>query len=117
MSLPDVVKKLKGIQVREGLTDAKMAKLLGCSRQTYQATRAGDNPPGNKILKGVSTAFPELQKDVLVFLSNDDKMLSNTAQNPLKQPSGAQGRGLKRFFVRLLGKLAKSLKFNQGGVK
>ncbi|MBA7472477.1 hypothetical protein ES707_07804 [subsurface metagenome] len=107
MALPVVVSKLRGIQVREGLSDGEMAKQLCCSRQLYQMTRTSKIPLGNKILRGISATFPELQKDVIYFLSNNDKKLSNHAKYPLRQPSEPQGRGLKRFFVELLGRIRK----------
>lgn len=105
-----IIVRLRDIQRAKGLSDGKMAQQLQISRQLYQMTRSGKIPLGNKILKGISAAFPELQQDVIYFLSNNDNKLSNTAQKPSSQPSEAQGRGLKRFCVELLGRLAKSLK-------
>lgn len=69
--------KIKEIQSREGLTDAEMAKRLGCSRQLYQGVRSEKVPLGSKILKGISSAFPELQADILIFLSSDAKICSH----------------------------------------
>ena len=101
-----IIGKLKGIQVREGFIDAKMAQLLGCSRQLYQMTRSGKIPLGLKIPKGISVAFPELKEEAQNFLSNDAQKLPRDAnKNPLKSTSGAQGRGIKRFFVELLGRI------------
>jgi len=71
-------------------------------------TRSGKIPPGNRILKGISTAFPELRQDVIYFLSDGaDNSARLATKNPLKQSSQAQGRGLKRFFVELLGRIRK----------
>ena len=102
-----IIGKLKDIQEREGLSDAAMAERLGCSRQTYNSTRLGRIPTGNKILKGVSTAFPELKDDVIYFLSSDANKLPDNAKYPLRATSEAQGRGLKGFLVRLLGRFRK----------
>lgn len=104
-----VIVKLRDIQLARGLTDTKMAKQLGCSRQLYQMTRTGKIPLGNKILKGISSVFPELQQDVIYFLSSDDKKLSDTAKYPPRQPSEPQGRGLKRFCVGLLAVVKRNL--------
>jgi len=106
-TMSELTGKLKYMQVHEGLTDKEMAIRLGCSRQLYQMTRTGKIPPGNKILRGISAAFPELQQDVIYFLSRNDNRLSTNANNPLRQPSGAQERGLKRLLVGLLGRLRK----------
>ena len=102
-----LINKVSAAQIREQLSDSDMAERLGCSRQLYQMTRSGKIPLGNKILKGISIVFPELQQDVIYFLSNNDNRLSNNANNPLSQPSEPQGRGLKRFFVGLLGRIRK----------
>ena len=106
-----LVSKLKEIQVANGLTDGEMAKRLNCSRQNYQKTRTGEIPLGNKLLKGISTAFPGLRKDVKaitnrIFLSCDaNRIPEGATKSPLKQLSEAQGRGLKRFCVGLIRKL------------
>jgi len=106
-TLSELIGKLKYMQVQEGLTDKEMAIRLGCSRQLYQMTRTGKVPPGNKIIKGISTSFPELQQDVIYFLSNNDNRMSDNANNPLKCTSEPQGRGLKGFLVGLLGRIRK----------
>jgi len=103
MGEPILVKKLRDIQVMRGLSDIGMAKRLGCSRQLWQMTRTNKILPGKKVVAGISSAFPELHRDVIYFLSNNDKKLSNYANNPLRATSQPQGRGLKRFFVGLLG--------------
>jgi len=99
------IAKLIDIQVREELTDREMAERLGCSRQLWQMTRTGKIPPSNTIIKCISQNFPELHQDILNFLAQDgDRLSKEGAQNPPKQPSEAQGRGLKRFCVGLLGR-------------
>jgi len=108
--LSGIISKLKGIQVREGLSDGDMAERLGCSRQLYQGTRTGRTPLGNKILKGITAAFPDLEQDVVIyFLSSDASKLPNNAKNPPRQPSKAQGRGWKGFFRDLLWRIKKGV--------
>jgi transcriptional regulator with XRE-family HTH domain len=103
--------KLKAIQLRERLSDREMAQRLNCTRQHYQATRTGDTPLGKKVLAGISAAFPELQQDVIYFLSNDDdKSAKDATKKRFNQPSEPQERGLRGFCMELLGRLAKSLK-------
>jgi len=85
-----LITKIKEIQLREGLTDSEMAKRLNCSRQLYQGIRTGKIPLGNKILKGISVAFPELQANILIFLASDAKNCPDNAnKNPLKEASRA----------------------------
>jgi len=103
-----LITKIKTLQLKERMSDREMAERLGCTRQLYQMTRTGKIPPGNKIIKGISAAFPELQQDVIYFLSNDaDKSSINATKNPLRQPSEFQGWWLKRFCVGLLARLRK----------
>ena len=104
-----VIAKLKGIQSREGLTDKEMAKLLGCSRQTYQGTRTGKLSPGKKIITGISATFPELKEDVHIFLSsNANKCSSDATKTPLSEGSEPQSK-LLRFCVGLIGKIRERL--------
>ena len=98
-----IVGKLREIQLARGLTDMQMAQRLNCSRQNYQKTRTGEIPLGIKILKGISVAFPELQGDVIYFLSNGaNKLPDNATKNPSFQ-------GLKSFCARLLARIRKAL--------
>ncbi len=46
----DIIPKLLRIQKAKGYTDGQMGQMIGCSRQTYQATRTGTLTPGKKIL-------------------------------------------------------------------
>ena len=108
----DVISKLREIQLAKRLTDSEMAKLLKCSRQTYQKTRTGNMKLGNKILEGISGPFPELKGDVLKitnkkFLPSNDNGLSKPVNNLTKQPSEAREGGLKSFCVGLLGRIKK----------
>jgi len=73
-------------------------------------TRTGKVPLGNKILGGISAAFPELHQDVIYFLSNSANRLPKDATtNPLRQPSEAQGRGLRGFLRDLLWRIKKGV--------
>lgn len=74
-----IISKLKGIQKDKGLSDREMAEKLGCSRQLYQMTRSGKIPLRHKVLQGISIAFPELQPDILFFLSSNANKLPNEA--------------------------------------
>jgi len=103
-----LVDKLRAIQLREQASDKGMAQRLGCSRQLYQMARSGKIPPGNKILKGISATFPELQQDVIYFLANNaDKSSRPATRNPLVALFFKAQGGLKRFFVELLGRIRK----------
>ena len=100
------IAKLIDIQVREELTDKEMADQLGCSRQLWQMTRTEETPLSMTMLKCVCKNFPDLNQDVIYFFTgNGDKSSNDAVKNPLRQPSEAQGRGLKRFFVGLLGRI------------
>ena len=46
----DIISKLIKIQKAKGYTDGEMGQMIGCSRQTYQATRTGMLTPAKKIL-------------------------------------------------------------------
>lgn len=87
------------------MSDMEMAQRLGCSRQLYQATRVGKLSLNNKIIKGILKAFPQLRDDVIYFLSYDAKKWSDIGNNPTEEPPEPQGRGIKRFFVELLGRI------------
>lgn len=75
-----IIHKLKSVQAEKGLSDKEMAQRLGCSRQLYQMARTGKIPLGHKIIKGISVAFPELQADILIFLSESANKLSDEAK-------------------------------------
>jgi transcriptional regulator with XRE-family HTH domain len=77
--------KIREIQVKKGLSDREMAEKLGCSRQLYQMARTGKIPLRHKILKGISLAFPELQGDILIFLSTN---VTNQAEQVTNDTTG-----------------------------
>lgn len=72
-----LIEKLKEIQAREGLSDYKFADKLGVSPQLWQMTRTGKRDIGSVILKAVAKTYPELNRDVLIFLGSDASILSN----------------------------------------
>lgn len=57
--------KLIAIQRREGLTDAQMAALLGCSRPTWNLVKNGRKPLHESTAIRAAGAFPELTRDLL----------------------------------------------------
>jgi len=68
------------------------------------------------LLKGIAKGFPELHHDIIYFLAPDaDRLSKECDRNPLKQPSEAQGRGLKRFCVELLGRIRERLQKKEEG--
>ena len=104
------IPKLVEIQIAEELTDREMAGRLGCSRQLWQMTRSGRIPPGNTVIKCISKNFPELQQDIIYFLSSNADELSKSGDTmPLRMPSEAQERGWKGFCRGLLGRVRETL--------
>ena len=104
------IAKLVELQVKGELTDREMAERLGCSRQLWQMTRSGRIPLGKTMAKCITRNFPELNRDIIYFLAQSvDRLSRDGAENPLSQPSGPQGRGLKRFCVGLVGRIKERL--------
>lgn len=66
-----LIEKLREIQTREGLSDYKFADKLGVSHQLWQMTRTDKREIGLTILQGTLRAYPELSREVLLFLSID----------------------------------------------
>ena len=100
------IAKLVELQVKGELTDREMAERLGCSRQLWQMTRSGRTPLGKTMAKCITRNFSELNQDIIYFLAQSADKLSNEGdRNPLSQLSEPQGRGIKRFFVELLGRI------------
>lgn len=86
----ELIRKIEKIQVEKGMSDKEMAKKLGCSRQLYQKTRNNNIPLGKRILRGICVAFPELQPDILFFLTRDANRLPDSA-NTTSQNRGKDG--------------------------
>lgn len=110
-----LIDKLKELQAREGLSDYKFADKLAVSPQLWQMTRTLKRDIGLVILKAVMRAYPELYRDVLIFLGSDASILSNQfsdlSTTPAKTHQDKQGGvflgglvslilGLKRLFYR-----------------
>jgi len=93
--------KLKEIQTRKGLSDYKFADKLGVSHQLWQMTRTGKREIGQAVLQGTMKAYPELDRDVLLFLQGDvviDASIVGDATTPSEKSSSA-------LFSRLLKRL------------
>lgn len=91
MNTKDIfIDELVNIQQSNHYSDSKMAELIGCSRQLYQATRQGKVSVGIKILRGGLNAFPQLRNVGVIFASMDDAPTPH--QKPLKRFWGALGR-------------------------
>ncbi len=61
------INELVNIQETNHYSDGKMAELIGCSRQLYQATRNGKITVGLTILRGGIKAFPQLRNVGVIF--------------------------------------------------
>lgn len=90
------IDELVNIQMFNDYSDSKMAKLIGCSRSLYQATRQGKVSVGIKILRGGLNAFPQLRNVGVIFASMDD--VPTPHQKPLQRFLGA----LKNLFDGLI---------------
>lgn len=63
--------KLMAIQKRKRWSDRQMAESLGISRAMWQHIRTGRVGLGQRTLKGIMRAYPELTADVLLYLQSD----------------------------------------------
>jgi len=92
----NLVEAIKQRQKQSNLTDTALASLLGVDRSTWAKIKNGTRNPGIKFLKAVDQRLMHVE-------------ISDTipTQNPLKQASEPQGRGIKRFIVELLGRIRK----------
>lgn len=92
--------KLKEKQAQERLSDHKFADKLSVSYQLWQMTRTGSREIGLAILRGILRAYPELYRDVLIFLGIDDSILANGVKElSTTLYQRALGRILARFRV------------------
>jgi len=89
--MTNLIEAIKQRQSQANLSDTALASLLGVDRSTWSKIKSGKRNPGIKFLRAVDQR--------LMHVEISDTLPIN---NPLKQPSGAQGRGLKRFCVGLL---------------
>lgn len=93
-----LLKKLRQRQEEAGLSDTAFAKQLGISQQLWNAIRLGTRqiirPP---LLTGILRAYPELNRDVLIFLSNGVEVSTITVDNPPKRHQRHQNGKLRRF--------------------
>jgi len=87
-----LLQTLKEKQRAEHLTDGGFAERLGISRQMWQFIREGRRGIGEKLLRGIIQAYPELIPDVLIFLRGDatggSKKLTTGNKNSQARCSG-----------------------------
>lgn len=89
--------KLKELQVAAGLSDYKFADKLGVSPQLWQMTRSGKRQVGLVILRAVTKAYPELSRDILIFLGADVSIISQLGGITTIPSQTAQGGRFSRF--------------------
>ncbi len=95
-----LLKNLKEIQKRNGLTDPQFAAVLNVSRQLWQATRSGNRPIGYSILQGTYIAFPKLREDVVEVFIQSDTVLHEDPANPVVTPQNKKCGVLAEFVMR-----------------
>lgn len=61
-------------QLAERLSDTEFARKLGISRALWDFIRTGRRGFGEKSLKGIVRAFPELTPRVLLYLQGEDEV-------------------------------------------
>jgi len=66
-----LVRVLRGLQRDEGLTVEDMALRLGVSTSMVAMVHCGSRNPGQKFLRGVLRAYPQLREEVYSFLLRD----------------------------------------------
>lgn len=69
-----MLSKLIQIQIREGLTDARMATRLRIARSTWTEVRNGRLPLSHKVQMAAASAFPEVLADLLGTVSAADSV-------------------------------------------
>lgn len=97
-----LIEKLKEIQTKEGLSDYKFAEKLGVSHQLWQMTRTSKRELGLAVLQGIIRAYPELYRDVFLFLSGDVNITSQLVGLPTNYPQTPQDGKLGDFLSRLI---------------
>jgi len=65
---------LKTKQQELGLSDREFAERLGVPRVTWTCTRLGHKRIGETMLAAVARAFPELDREVLLFLRSGEPL-------------------------------------------
>ena len=86
--------KVKELQTLEGLSDYRFAEKIGVSHQLWQMTRTGKREIGLVILKAITRAYPELDRDVLLFLRGDVNITSQLAVETTDAPQTHQDKNL-----------------------
>uniref|UniRef100_A0A6M3KR07 Uncharacterized protein n=1 Tax=viral metagenome TaxID=1070528 RepID=A0A6M3KR07_9ZZZZ len=60
-------------QAQLKLGEVEFAKRLGVSRATWFLIKKGERSPGQKFIRGILKAFPELQLHIYQYLSEQSK--------------------------------------------
>lgn len=68
--------ELKRKQNDTTLSDEKFARLLGISRQHWQFIKNGQRKLSDKVIRGTLRQYPDLDKEVLMFLQGDGNKLN-----------------------------------------
>ncbi len=97
-----LLKKLRQLQEEAGLSDTAFARQLGISQQLWNAIRLGTRqiirPP---LLTGILRAYPELNRDLLIFLSNGVDVSTIPVDKPPERHQPSLGQNLRGFGGRL----------------
>lgn len=91
----ELILKLKSLQITKKLSGHKFADKLGVSHQLWQMTRTGKREIGLTMLKGIVRAYPELNRDVLIFLAGD-VYIKTADENDDTKPSETHQVGFLR---------------------
>lgn len=97
-----LLKKLRQRQEEVGLSDTAFAKQLGISQQLWNAIKLGTRqiikPP---LLTGILKAYPELSRDLIIFLSNGVDVSTISVETPPERHQRTLGLILRGFGGRL----------------
>jgi len=101
-----LLKKLRQRQEEAGLSDTAFANQLGISQQLWNAIKLGTRqiikPP---LLTGILKAYPELTRDLLIFLSNGvDVSTISVETTPKRHQTHQNGQegGLRGKVIQLI---------------
>lgn len=101
-----LLKKLRQRQEEVGLSDTAFAKQLGISQQLWNAIKLGTRqiikPP---LLTGILKAYPELSRDLIIFLSNGVDVSTISVETPPKRHQRTQGINLRGLIRKVIAKV------------
>ena len=89
----NLIEAIKQEQKKRGLTDTRLAELLGIDRTTWAKIKGGKRTQGMKFLRAVAREFPDLM-DVIHF-----QITSGLSTTPSEK---AQNRKLRRLYLMLM---------------